>query len=328
MLSNLVPSWTQILRKNFTKMDSLADFLELTPEQRQQLAYQRPFVLNVPKRLADKMAKGTLEDPLFRQFVPLSAENNYVEGYQADPLAELACRNSSKLLHKYSGRVLLVCTSACAMHCRYCFRQHFPYATQQPGFTEEIAAIAADSSIREVILSGGDPLSLSDRALQQLLDALAVIPHVKRIRFHSRFPIGIPERIDDSFCAMIKALPQQVWFVIHANHPKELDNDVLHHLKLLKDCGAVLLHQAVLLRGVNDSVVVLKQLCETLVDHGISPYYIHQLDRVDGAAHFEVPESEGLLLLQSLQAQLSGYAVPRYVREVAGATSKTPLPMI
>ena len=186
--------------------------------------------------------------------------------------------------------------------------------------------IRHDPSIREVILSGGDPLSLPNRVLGRLLEQLSEIDHVKNIRFHTRYPIGIPERIDEDFIAMLEKLSQQIWFVIHCNHPRELDNEIFGRLTRLRKIGVIVLNQAVLLKGVNDSVDVLKELCETLTDHGILPYYLHQLDRVQGAQHFEVSEDVGHLLMEELRKVLPGYAVPKYVREIAGEKSKTQLP--
>lgn len=315
--------WKEILRSNFTNISLLADFLLLTDEQRAQCITRKSFPLNMPRRLAEKCVKGTLDDPILRQFLPTQQEEVITLGYKDDPVEDSACRLSSKLLHKYQGRVLLVCTSACAMHCRYCFRQHFDYAVKVHGFEEELKLIAADETIREVILSGGDPLSFSDNILGNLLEVIAEIPHVQRIRFHTRFPIGIPERIDDSLCSMLEKIPKKIWMVIHANHPLELDNDVLSHLKKLQTLGIVLLNQSVLLRGVNDDIEVLTSLCEKLVDNGILPYYLHQYDKVQGGAHFEVPVEEGLHLMKGLETRLSGYAVPKYVREIAGEPSKT-----
>lgn len=211
------------------------------------------------------------------------------------------------------------------MHCRYCFRQNFDYDTENKGFENEITLIAADPSIREVILSGGDPLSLSNDVLRALLIQLSAIGHLRHIRFHTRFPIGIPERVDEQFLSLLSSLPQRIWFIIHANHPRELDADVLSALKRLQKAGVVLLNQSVLLRGVNDNVDTLEELCLLLVDHGILPYYLHQLDRVEGAAHFEVAEERGKALITALNARLPGYAVPKYVQERAGDPNKTPL---
>lgn len=315
-------AWKKILRTNFVDPKALADFLELDELQRQQLAASPKFVLNLPRRLAQKIEKKTLEDPLLKQFLPTIEENQRSQNFVNDPVGDQLCRLAKKLLHKYEGRMLLVCTSACAMHCRYCFRQNFDYAVA-PAFEQELRIIREETSINEVILSGGDPLSLDDRILQELLTGLASIPHIKKVRFHTRFPIGIPERIDASFLHLLEAIPLQFWFVIHANHPRELDSDVLTALKSVQKRGIPILNQFVLLRGINDNVEVLTELCTLLADHGIMGYYMHQLDRVQGAAHFEVPEERGVQLIAELTKRLPGYAVPRYVKEEAGMASKT-----
>lgn len=240
-------------------------------------------------------------------------------------MAEDSFRKEAKLLHKYKGRALLVCTSVCAMHCRYCFRQNFAYDTANKSFSQELALIREDPSLHEIILSGGDPLSLSDNRLQELFVELSSIPHITRIRFHTRFPIGIPERITHAFMALLQSLPQQIWFVLHINHYRELDEDIIRKIRELQKIGVVVLNQSVLLKGVNDNVETLKELCEQLVNHGVLPYYLHQLDRVQGAAHFEVDEKKGQQLIQALAAQLPGYAVPKYVREIPGEPNKTAL---
>lgn len=322
--SSLQPQlWRQILRQNFTDWQQFADFLELSLEQRQEILAKPRFTLNVPMRIAGKIAKRQLDDPLLIQFLPIHAENERVEGFVSDPVNDGCFSKTSKLLHKYQGRALLVCTSACAMHCRFCFRQNYDYDTQSSSFENELKQIASDATIHEVILSGGDPLSLSNKTLCSLLESLGKILHVRRIRFHTRFPIGIPERITNEFLAILENSPQQIWFVIHCNHPRELDDEILTKLKQIQKLGIPVLNQAVLLRGVNDNATILKELCERLADHGILPYYLHQLDRVHGTAHFEVSEQEGLQLMQKLAAQLSGYAVPKYVREIAGQPNKT-----
>ncbi|MFI5342763.1 MAG: KamA family radical SAM protein [Chlamydiales bacterium] len=322
---NGVAPWKLIFRNNFRHLDVLADFLELTEEQSSHLSRLAPFSLNVPLRLAQKMEKGNINDPLFRQFVPFEEELIFHPSFKRQPIEEASFRSQGKLLHKYQGRVLILCSSACAMHCRYCFRQHFPYEIEQKGFHQELQAIRQDTSIHEVILSGGDPLSLSDEVLDNLLQDLAAMDHVKRIRFHTRFPIGIPERIDAGFLKVIQAYPKQIYIVLHINHPNELDQELFDHLKGLQRLGVILLNQAVLLRGVNDHASVISHLCEQLIDQGILPYYLHQLDRVEGAAHFEVSEQEGLKLLLEASKGLPGYGVPKYVREIPGEPFKTHL---
>lgn len=303
----------------------MADFLELDSEKRKSLFRNKNFILNLPLRLAEKIEKNTLEDPLLRQFVGLQEEALSSLGYQDDPVDDQSFRCSPKMLKKYEGRALLVTTAACAMHCRYCFRQNFSYETQEPSFEKELAWIAQDTSLHEVILSGGDPLSLPDKRLAQLLQALSGISHVQKIRFHTRFPIGIPERITDSFLALLQAIRPQVWFVVHINHPRELDQQVVEALAKIRALGIPLLNQSVLLKGVNNDVSTLYELMMQLIDHGIVPYYLHQLDRVQGAAHFEVEQSKGEALIEALRSRLPGYAVPTYVQEIPGKKSKTPL---
>lgn len=320
-----VTLWKTILRKNFTSISALADFLELSFEQRSQLIQNPNFPLNLPLRLAQKMAKGTLDDPLFKQFVPLQKELIETSFFKADPVCDKSFLKQKKLLKKYEGRVLLLCTSACAMHCRYCFRQNFPYETDEKSFHEELKWIEKHLSVHEVILSGGDPLSLSDEKLEKILLPLASMSHIHRIRFHTRFPIAIPERIDKGFLKLIKQLPQQLYFVIHCNHPKELDAEVFNCLKSLQKTGSVVLNQSVLLKGVNDKLDTLVELSRQLINGGVIPYYLHQLDQVKGAAHFEVPVAKGRLLIKKMTQLLSGYAIPKYVKEIAGELNKTPL---
>ena len=322
-----VSTWRQIQRDNFTDWKKLLIFLDFDLNRAESIVLPNSkFPLNVPRRLAEKVEKGNWEDPVLRQFLPLLEESKPSPLFVMDPVADGSFRTTPKLLHKYHGRALLVCTSACAMHCRYCFRQHFDYETQDKLFKEELAAIKDDPTLTEILLSGGDPLSLSDTQLQYLLDQLDKIPHLKRIRFHTRFPIGIPERIDESFLHILAACKKQVIFVIHCNHPKELDETIFDHLKKVQQLGIPILSQTVLLRGINDDVQSLKGLFELLIDHGIVPYYLHQLDRVQGAAHFEVSEEEGKLLMNQLESLLPGYAVPKYVREIPNLSKKSPIP--
>lgn len=315
-------TWREIQRQNFTSHEKLCSFLELEGEKRDQVLKAPRFPLNLPLRLAQKIQKGVLDDPLFRQFVPLAEEKQEAAGFTEDPVGDKGFRKSAKLLQKYEGRALLVLTGACAMNCRFCFRQAFDYEKEIEGYSEELNHIAQDKTLTEVILSGGDPLSLSNKTLKNVLDFLSTCSHLKRVRFHTRFPVGIPERIDEEFLQMLQSCPLQIWFVIHTNLALELDQDVLFALRKIQKLGIPVLSQTVLLKGVNDSVEALKALFETLVDQGISPYYLHQLDRIKGAAHFEVSEEKGLSLLKTVSEQLSGYALPRYVKD-AGEKSKT-----
>ena len=315
--------WRKIQRTNFTSLDELSSFLELDEHKRQLLLKNPAFILNLPRRLASKIQKNCLTDPILRQFVPLIEEEKKTLGFVSDPVGDTLVQCSPKLLHKYKGRALLVTTSACAMHCRYCFRKNYPYETQNKSYEKELDLLRQDDSIEEVLLSGGDPLSLSNESLHDLLTQLQGIPHIKRVRFHTRFPIGIPERIDEDFIHCLKSFPFQYWFVVHVNHPLELDEDVLQALSKIQKLGIPVLNQAVLLKGVNDSKEVLEALFRKLSNHGILAYYLHQLDKVQGSAHFEVEESEGLALIRYLETCLPGYAVPKYVREISGEASKT-----
>jgi EF-P beta-lysylation protein EpmB len=319
-----IPLWRRIQRDNFTDWKKLLSFLEFDGSNDRVLTDSK-FPLNLPLRLAEKIEKGNWNDPILRQFLPTIEERVTSPLFVSDPLADETFRPKPKLLYKYHGRALLVCTSACAMHCRYCFRQHFDYETKDKLFVEELEAIAHEPTITEVLLSGGDPLSLSDDQLRFLLGELDKIPHLNRVRFHTRFPMGIPERIDDSFIRLLASCQKQVIFVIHCNHPSEFDADIFSQLKKVQQLGIPVLTQSVLVRGVNDDVQTLKNLFELLVAHGIIPYYLHQLDRVQGATHFEVPEEEGKLLMKQLNALLPGYAIPKYVREIPHQPYKTPL---
>jgi len=316
-------TWREKQRENYRDWKILCDHLELDAIKRQSILYHSQFPLNLPSRLAEKIEKNCLDDPILLQFLPLTKESEEKEGFSVDPVMDTRFRKEKKLLQKYRGRVLLTVTSSCAMHCRFCFRQNFDYDTTDPSFDSELKAIAQDATISEVILSGGDPLSLSNQRLESLVDALSQIPHLKRLRIHTRFPIGIPERIDKELLAIFQACKLSIFFVIHANHPKELDSDVLSSLKKIHRLGIPVLNQSVLLKGVNNHFETLKILCETLVNHGIMPYYLHQLDRVIGSWHFEVEESEGLSLIEELKKSLPGYAVPKYVKEIPGESAKT-----
>ncbi len=321
-----IPLWRQIQRENFTDWKKLLAFLQLDiADAESTVLPHSKFPLNVPQRLAQKISKALWTDPILRQFLPTTEELKTSPLFVLDPIGDGPSRKKPKLLHKYHGRALLVCTSACAMHCRYCFRQHFDYETSDKLFLEELKEIAREPSISEVLLSGGDPLSLSDAQLQHLLNALSTIPHVKRIRFHTRFPMGIPERIDESFLKLLASCCKQIIFVIHCNHPREFDEEIFQRLKKVQQLGIPVLTQSVLLRGINDDLQTLKNLCMLLVDNGIIPYYLHQLDRVQGAVHFEVSEEEGKSLMNQLGALLPAYAIPKYVKEIAGEPGKTPL---
>jgi EF-P beta-lysylation protein EpmB len=291
-------------------------------------AAARQFPLRVPRGFVARMRHGDPADPLLRQVLPVLEEDRLVPGFSLDAVGDGAARRGGGPIHKYRGRALLVATGSCAVHCRYCFRRHYPYADDSAaaaGWQEAVALVAADPSLHEVILSGGDPLSLANHKLAELTEALRGIPHVRRLRLHTRLPIVLPERVDAGLLGWLHGLPWPVTIVVHANHANEFDPAVDAAMAALRATGASLLNQAVLLRGVNDSVDALADLCERGHAAGVLPYYLHQLDRVAGAAHFEVPDGEALSLHAALAARLPGYLVPRLVREIAGEPGKTPL---
>ena len=286
------------------------------------------FRLLVPASYVRRMRHGDPRDPLLLQVLPSRHENDDSAGYGSDPLGEREAMRAPGLLKKYEGRALLITTSACAIHCRYCFRREFPYTEHQSESKRWSAAleeIARDSSIEEVILSGGDPLSLSDARLATLTDAIAKIRHVRRIRVHTRQPVVLPSRVDSGLIAWLKGIGVPTVIVLHSNHPNEIDDEVREACVRLRQTGVTLLNQAVLLRDVNDNADILAELSQKLFDAGVLPYYLHVLDRVRGAAHFDISEDSARALAGQLAARLPGYLVPRLVREVHGAPAKVGL---
>jgi EF-P beta-lysylation protein EpmB len=288
----------------------------------------RQFPLFVPRGFLARMEPGDPSDPLLLQVLPTARELEAEPGFVNDPVGDLDAQRQPGLLHKYAGRVLLITTGACAVHCRYCFRRHFPYedsprslADWQPALDE----IASDLSIHEVILSGGDPLTIVDETLSRLVEQVQSIPHIQRLRIHTRLPIVIPERVTSQLVGILSDTCLTPIVVIHANHANELDDAVADSLAMLSSNRVMLLNQAVLLAGVNDSTAAQAALSERLLTMRVLPYYLHQLDKVAGAAHFDVPIETGRAIMTQLRSQLPGYAVPRYVEESAGADSKISL---
>jgi EF-P beta-lysylation protein EpmB len=321
--------WQQLWRDAISDPLELLRLLDLSAHAADLLPVtDTGFALRVPHGFVGRMRRGDPRDPLLRQVLPLASELRSVAGFSHDAVGDIAARAANGVLHKYHGRALLIATGSCAVHCRYCFRRHFPYAEETAAanhWSEAIAYLRGDDSIGEVILSGGDPLSLSTPKLAELTAALATIPHIRRLRIHTRLPIVLPQRIDGEFLDWLDALPFRRVVVLHANHPNEIDAAVATACAALRDAGATLLNQAVLLREVNDDADALTLLSERLFDAGVLPYYLHQLDRVAGAAHFEVDDARALALLDAVRVRLPGYLVPRLVREVAGAAFKFPV---
>ncbi len=321
------PQWQRELAQAIQDPRVLLQLLELdhllAPARH---AAARQFPLRVPREFIQRMTVGDPDDPLLRQVLPIDSEGYSPQDYGADPLQEQGAMPTPGLLHKYAGRVLLTLTGACGIHCRYCFRRHFPYSEANPTQQHWDAAldyIRRHEDIHEVLLSGGDPLSLSDRRLATLVQSLDEIPHLQRLRIHTRLVVVLPSRVDAALLEWLGNSRLHQVMVIHTNHAQELSSSVDAALARLRNQGVQLLNQAVLLRGVNDCVDAQVALSERLLASGVIPYYLHLLDRVAGAAHFEVPESEAIALLRALQARLPGYLVPRLAREEPGAHSKT-----
>ncbi len=322
-------SWQLELARGFRDPAELRTYLGLAADPRD--GSQRSsieFPLRVPRYFADLMRRGDAADPLLRQVLPSADELTSVPGYVADPVGDLAVGIGAGLLQKYQGRALLITTGACAVHCRYCFRRHYPYSVA-PAIRNRWAGALAELSQRpdivEVVLSGGDPLSLSDNNLRTLLAGLEMLPHLRRLRIHSRLPVVLPVRVTSALVDLLSRSRLAVSLVLHANHPNEVTATLAQALAPLRRGGLVLLNQSVLLAGVNDDSVVLAQLSERLFDIGVLPYYLHQLDPVAGAAHFHVADDRARRLHGQLLARLPGYLVPRLVADRPGSPAKMPL---
>jgi L-lysine 2,3-aminomutase len=322
------PDWRELWRDAITDAHELlhavglGDRADLLPRD------DAGFALRVPRGFVARMRRNDPLDPLLLQVLPQASEHASVEGFTIDAVGDMAARESQGVLHKYEGRALLIASGSCAINCRYCFRRHFPYGEEMAAagqWRRALDHLRQDTSISELILSGGDPLALATHKLEELTRGLADIPHVKRLRIHTRLPVVLPERIDASFIAWLAALPLQKVVVLHVNHANELDADVDVACARLREAGCTVLNQSVLLRGINDSVDALAALSERLFAAGVLPYYLHQLDRVQGVAHFEVDDARAMALVDGLRTRLPGYLVPRLVREVSGEMSKRPL---
>ena len=327
-----IPTWQQEIKTAFRSADELCKFLDLDlGEMEISTRAAKQFPLFVPRGFAQRMESGNPDDPLLRQVLNVIQEEVLDTQFKVDPVGESRTGIAPGLLQKYAGRALMVVTGACAVHCRYCFRRHFPYQSFQQIGAENVRwqpaldAVRSDDSIHEVLLSGGDPLVLTDDLLIELITMLENIPHLKRLRIHTRLPIVIPARVTEALVNRLGSSRLAVWFVVHANHGNELGTDVLESFDRLVTAGIPVLNQTVLLRGVNDSVGALEELFAKLADASVLPYYLHQLDRVAGAAHFEVPIETGKQLIKQLRTRLPGYAVPRYVQEFPEELAKTVL---
>ncbi|MDD4915258.1 MAG: EF-P beta-lysylation protein EpmB [Methylococcales bacterium] len=323
-----VSAWQRALAEAFTSVDSLCRYLDIKADSLPLNIDCQDFPLRVPKGYADCMQPGNPRDPLLRQVLPVLDELKVYPGYSADPVGDLQAVATPGVIHKYQGRVLMIVTGACAIHCRYCFRRNFPYGELQLGsqkIQQAVAYIAGHSDISEVILSGGDPLLLSDDRLNKLLGRLARIPHVKRLRIHSRVPVVLPSRITATLLENLDSTGKQIVLVIHANHANELSAEVGRACERMRQSRITLLNQSVLLKGVNDDAASLCTLSERLFAIGVLPYYLHLLDHASGTGHFAVAERQALGIYRHMRENLPGYLLPRLVREQAGAAYKLPL---
>ena len=318
-------SWQAVLANAITEVGELCRLLDLPPRLAQVSSRAGGFPLLVPRPFLSRLRRGDPLDPLLLQVLPQELEEAEHPRFSRDPLGEARSTAPAGGLQKYQGRLLMVTVGQCGVHCRFCFRRHFPYTKgppRLPRWAQVLQAVQRDLSLREVILSGGDPLTLDDDELAWLVERIAGIEHVKRLRVHTRMPIVIPQRVTEGLIRVLRSTRLVPLMVVHVNHPAEIDSAVAGALATLVDHGIPLLSQSVLLRGVNDSADVLCALFERLVELRVMPYYLHQLDPVAGAAHFEVPEDRGRALMAEVRCRLPGYAVPRYVRETPGAPCK------
>jgi EF-P beta-lysylation protein EpmB len=316
--------WQKILANGFSSAQELLKYLKLPADLASDLAEQT-FKTRVPRRFAAKMEAGNPHDPLLLQVLATKQELYSSENYVTDPLQENSANPLPGVIHKYINRLLLTLTGVCAINCRFCFRRHFPYADNNPGqqgWQEALAYIAQDSKIQEVILSGGDPLLASDQVLERFIVALSAIEHVQTIRFHTRVPIVLPERVHAAFGQLFKRSRLKIVIVLHCNHPNELDNSVLKACQRLQKVGCLLLNQSVLLQQINADSTTLVRLSQRLFQFGILPYYLHLLDQVQGTQHFDLDLEQSLAIYHQLQSQLPGYLVPKLVREQAGVPYK------
>lgn len=319
------------MQSAFRTLGGLLEFLQLDPARAPQALSADPaFPILVPRPFAARMAKGEWDDPLLAQVLPLARETDALPGFAPDAVGDLPSQVVPGLLHKYASRALLMVSHQCAVHCRYCFRREFPYGDLPRGRQDWDRAweyLAGAEGVDEIVFSGGDPLFLDNRKLSGLLDKAASLPRIRTVRFHTRLPVVLPSRVEADLLALLRAAAARrtLILVIHANHANELGPECDAALAALREAGAMLLNQAVLLRGVNDAAETLADLSRALIARGVLPYYLHQLDRVHGTAHYEVDEAKGRALIEELRGKLPGYLVPKYVREIAGERGKTPL---
>jgi len=321
-------SWKKEYAEAIQDPAQLLDYLQL-PQSLLPAAQQASaqFPLRVPRSYLQRMQKARSDDPLLLQVLPLAQEMLSQPSYRHDPVGDLEASPLPGLIHKYHDRALVMLSAACAVHCRYCFRRHFPYGEHSlhDEQWQNIVDYLSRQQISEVIFSGGDPWSLSDEKLEQALGTLAGLAKLRRIRWHTRLPVMIPSRVSRRLLALLSAQTTTQIVVVHINHAREIDQQLCRALTALRRTGATVLNQSVLLRGINDDAAILARLSHALFEAGVLPYYLHELDKVQGAAHFSVDRARAKRIMSELAAQLPGYLMPRYVVEIAGEAYKTPL---
>lgn len=319
--------WQRELAEAWRSPAALLDRLGLSGHPIARQVTDSPgFPLRVPDYFVGLMRHGDPADPLLAQVLSLAVEAVPAAGFTADPVGDGAASRAPGLLHKYRGRALLITTGACAVHCRYCFRRHFPYQTAAArGDWADVAEQLRSLDVAELILSGGDPLTLADSRLHRLIEQVRRVSGLRRLRIHTRLPVVLPSRVTRALLAPFSRLSMRCVWVIHANHPNEVTPELGEAMARLRDSGGTVLNQAVLLKSVNDDADTLETLSEALFGVGVLPYYLHLLDPVAGAAHFDVPVARAQGLLRELRARLPGYLVPKLVQEVAGADAKRPI---
>ncbi len=320
--------WQKELANSFTSVDRLLEYLQITTDALSEYSAARKlFAMRVPRPFADLMKVGDLNDPLLKQVLPSSQEFIQKAGFVSDPLQEHSNQQPG-LIHKYQSRVLVVLKGACAVNCRYCFRRDFPYKENHVSADDLqsiVTSIKANPAINEVILSGGDPLMSNDTRLSELILKLENIPHVKRLRIHTRLPVVIPSRMTHELIQCLSTTSLNVLMVLHINHANEISSALIEKTELLRRSGVHMLNQSVLLRGINDGADVLEDLSERLFSAGILPYYLHLLDPVRGASHFDVSKQDAIVIMAELIKRLPGFLVPKLVKEIGGQPGKTPI---
>ncbi len=326
MSQNIKNAWQMALINAVTDPRELLELLELDMAWLDQAKNAATlFPLKVPREFVSRMKKGDIHDPLLRQILPIGDEFQHADGFVKDPLQEKNINPIPGLLHRYHGRVLLTLTGNCAINCRFCFRRHFPYAKNNPGTSGwelTLDYIARDETITEIILSGGDPLVMADSTLHEFTKALSEIPHLKRLRIHSRLPIVLPDRVTSELIRLLTYTRLKPVMIVHSNHPQEITPNVVEAIKKLTSANIMVLNQSVLLKGINDNADTLTTLSETLFSAGILPYYLHMLDKVEGCAHFDTEQEAAQRLHVEVTKRLPGYLVPKLVRTEPGSFAK------